>query len=31
MGLLHKLIFQKLLRQPETLVKVEDHPERGDW
>ncbi len=31
LSLLHKLIFQKLLRQPETLAKAEDHPERGDW
>lgn len=31
MSLLHKLIFQKLLRRPAVLAQVKDHPERGDW
>jgi putative peptidoglycan lipid II flippase len=30
-ALLHKLIFQKLLRRPAVLAQVKDHPERGDW
>lgn len=31
MNLVHKLIFQKLLRRPAILVQVKDQPERGDW
>ncbi len=31
MALLHKLIFQKLLRRPAVLAQVKDYPERGDW
>jgi peptidoglycan biosynthesis protein MviN/MurJ (putative lipid II flippase) len=31
MGMFRKLFIHRLLRQPETLAKVEDHPERGDW
>lgn len=31
LGLIHKLIFQKLLRRPAILVQTKDHPERGDW
>lgn len=31
LSLIHKLIFQKLLRRPAILVEVKDHPERGDW
>lgn len=31
LSLIHKLIFQKLLRRPAVLVQVKDNPERGDW
>lgn len=29
--MLQKLIFKRLLRQPEKIAGAEDHPERGDW
>lgn len=31
LNLVHKLIFQKLLRRPAVLVQAKDQPERGDW
>lgn len=31
LALVHKLIFQKLLRRPSVLAQVKDSPERGDW
>lgn len=30
-GLLHKLLFQKMLRRPVILAQTKDQPERGDW
>jgi putative peptidoglycan lipid II flippase len=29
--MIRSFIFCKILRQPETAVIAEDHPERGDW
>lgn len=29
--MIRRFIFCKILRQPETAVAAEDHPERGDW
>jgi putative peptidoglycan lipid II flippase len=31
LGMIRSFIFRKILRQPETAVIAEDHPERGDW
>jgi len=31
LGMVKRFVFCKILRQPETAVLAEDHPERGEW
>lgn len=31
MNLVHKLLFEKILRRPAVWVQVKDQPERGEW